>query len=115
MHFFNGELSRIVVAYDQYKVEGLAAEDMIEGISKTYGTATMPTAKIALASLLSENTPVLARWEDSEYSYDLVRVSEWSPFAMIPVFEATRRFSCSDAQQLRLNGSRGVELLQSWS
>ncbi len=83
LYFFNGELSRIVVTYDRYKVEGLAAEDMIEGISKTYGTATRPTAEIAFSSPFSETTPVIARWEDSEYSYDLIRISERSTFVMI--------------------------------
>jgi hypothetical protein len=47
LYFFNGELSRIVVTYDRYKVAGLAPEDMIEGISKTYGMAVRPTADIA--------------------------------------------------------------------
>src|SRR5690349_3537134 len=38
--FFNGELFRIIVTYDRYLVAGMTAEDMIEGISATYGTAT---------------------------------------------------------------------------
>lgn len=83
LYFLNGELSRIVVIYDRYKVEGLGVEDMIEGISKTYGTAVRPTVDIAFSSLFSETTPVIARWEDSEYTYDLTRASERSPFVMI--------------------------------
>ena len=83
LYFFNGELSRIVVTYDRYKVEGLAAEDMIDGISKTYGSPVKPAAEISFSSLFSETTPVIARWEDSEYSYDLTRASERSPFVMI--------------------------------
>lgn len=133
LYFFNGELSRIVVAYHSPKIEGLAAEDMIEGISKTYGTVTRPTAEIAFASPYSETTPVLARWEDSEYSYDLVRASERSPFVMIlyskrvdalaqkaivealrldkeeaPQRESERQTKREQAERLKLEESRSV-------
>ncbi len=81
--FFNGELFRIVVTYDRYKVEGMTAEDMIEAISATYGTATRPAAEIAFHSNYAEVATVLARWEDSEYSYNLVRTGDRSSFAMV--------------------------------
>ena len=81
--FLNGELFRIIVTYDRYMVEGMTAEDMIEGISKTYGTATRPAAEIAFHSNYAEVAPVLARWEDAEYSYDLVRTPNRSSFAMV--------------------------------
>src|SRR6266567_6685377 len=54
LYFRNGELFRIVVAYDRYKVEGMTTEDMIEGISATYGTATKPTAEVAFHSIYGE-------------------------------------------------------------
>ena len=44
--FCNGELFRMVVNYDRYKTEGLTTEDMVEGISANYGTATRPAAEI---------------------------------------------------------------------
>lgn len=81
--FFNGELFRIVITYDRFKVEGMTAEDMIEGISATYGAATKPNVEIAYHSVYGEVTPVLARWEDSGYSCDLVRTGDRSSFAMI--------------------------------
>jgi hypothetical protein len=81
--FLNGELFRIVVTYDRYKVEGMTAEDMIEAISATYGIATKPTAEIAYHSNYGEVATVLARWEDSEYSYNLVRTGDQSSFAMV--------------------------------
>jgi hypothetical protein len=81
--FFNGELFRIVVIYDRYKVEGMTVEDMIEAISATYGTATRPAAEIAFHSNYAEVATVLARWEDSEYSYNLVRTGDRSSFAMV--------------------------------
>ncbi len=83
LYFFNGELFRIVVAYDRYKIQGMSPEDMIEGISATYGAATKPVVEIPYHSIYGETAPVLARWEDSEYSYNLVRTGDRSSFAMI--------------------------------
>jgi hypothetical protein len=83
LFFYNGDLFRIVVTYDRYKVEGMTAEDMIEAISVTYGTATRPAAEIAYRSDYGEVAPVIARWEDSAYSYNLVRTGDQSSFAMI--------------------------------
>jgi len=48
--FYNGELFRMVVSYDQQKTQGLTDQDMIEAISATYGMATIPAAKIILFS-----------------------------------------------------------------
>ena len=46
--FYNGELFRMVINYDQYRTKGLTDEDMVEAISARYGTATRPAAKIIL-------------------------------------------------------------------
>jgi hypothetical protein len=81
--FVNGELFRIIVTYDRYKVEGMSVDDMIQAISATYGTATKPTAEIAYHSNYAEAAPVLARWQDSQYSYDLVRTGDRASFAMV--------------------------------
>jgi hypothetical protein len=83
LYFFNGELFRIVVTYDRYKIEGMTQADMIEGISATYGAATNPKADVAYHSIYGETAAVLARWEDPEYSYNLVRTGDRSSFAMI--------------------------------
>ena len=83
LSFVNGQLFRIVVTYDRYKVEGMSADDMIEAISATYGTATKPTAEITYHSNYAEAAPVLARWEDSEYSYNLVRTGDRASFALV--------------------------------
>jgi hypothetical protein len=83
LSFFNGELFRIIVTYDRYKVEGMTAEDMIQAISATYGPATMPKAEIAYHSNYAEVAPVVARWENAEYSYDLVRTGDRSSFALV--------------------------------
>ena len=83
LSFYNGELFRIIVTYDRYKIEGMSADDMIQAISATYGTATKPTAEIAYHSNYAEAAPVLARWQDSQYSYDLVRTGDRASFAMV--------------------------------
>jgi len=83
LSFVNGELFRIVITYDRYKVEGMSADDMVQAISATYGTATTPTAEIAYHSNYAEAAPVLARWEDANYSYDLVRTGDRASFAMV--------------------------------
>ena len=83
LRFYNGELFQIVITYDRYKVEGMTAEDMVEAISLTYGAAARPTAEIAYYSNYGEVAPVLARWEDSQYSYNLVRTGDRSSFAMV--------------------------------
>jgi len=83
LYFLNGELYRIVVDYDRYKIEGMTADDMIKAISLTYGTATRPEAVIPYHSNYAESATVVARWEGADYSYDLVRTGDQSSFAMI--------------------------------
>jgi hypothetical protein len=81
--FYNGELYRIVVIYDRDRTEGLTDADLIESISAKYGTPTTPVAKIISSSptqAYSDSEKVLARWEDSQYSYNLFR----SSFGSVP-------------------------------
>jgi hypothetical protein len=84
--FCNGELFRIVINYDRYKTEGLTDKDMIEAISAEYGAATMPVATIILFSssqVYNDSEKVLARWEDSQYSFNLFRYSYEPTFGMV--------------------------------
>ena len=81
--FYNGELFRIAVIYDRYKTDQMTPEDVIEGIAAVYGTATRPSARIAYHSDNSEFAPVIARWEDSQYSYNLIRSDDQSCFVMV--------------------------------
>ena len=83
LSFFNGELYRIVVDYDRYRIEGMTAADVIAGITAIYGTATTPTADVAYNSAYGDTVPVLARWEDSDYSWNLIRTGDRSSFALI--------------------------------
>jgi len=83
LSFFNGQLFRIVANYDRYAVEGMSADDMIDGISASYGPATRPAAEIPYHSIYGEAATVLARWEDPQYSYNLVRTGDRASFALI--------------------------------
>jgi hypothetical protein len=84
--FYNGELFRMLVNYDQYKTEGLTDQDMVEAISAKYGVATRPTAKIILFSsfhIYNDSEKVIARWEDTRYSFNLFRSSYQPKFGMV--------------------------------
>jgi hypothetical protein len=83
--FYNGELFRIVVNYDRYRTEGLTTEDVVAAMSARYGTATRPAAEIAFSSsqVYDDSEVVIARWEDSQYSFNLYRSSYQPTFGMI--------------------------------
>src|SRR5438270_6846843 len=79
--FYNGQLFRMLVAYDTNKTNGLTSEDIIEAVSAEYGTPTKPGVSMVLASQLSDETvQVVARSEDVEYSFNLVQLSSGSTF-----------------------------------
>ena len=81
--FYNGELFRIVVTYDRYRMEGMTSDDVVDAISQTYGTPTRPKAEIEYHSTYGEAAQVIARWEDPEYSYNLIQTGNRSSFALV--------------------------------
>jgi hypothetical protein len=82
--FYNGQLFRMVVDYDNQKTEGLSVQDIIEGISAKYGTALRPAVETLLPSAtFSEGVKVVARWEDADYSLDLVQSPYGWTFGLI--------------------------------
>src|SRR5271157_1008403 len=83
--FYNGQLFRMMVSYDREKTEWLTPEDLIEAISARYGTPTRPAVEITFSSsqVESDSEKVLARWEDSQYSYNLFRSSFQHTLAML--------------------------------
>jgi len=83
LSFYNGELFRIVINYDRYRMEGMTTEDVIDAISQTYGTASKPAAEVDYHSTYGEAAQVMARWEDPDYSYNLVQTGNRSSYAMI--------------------------------
>jgi hypothetical protein len=73
--FYNGELYKIAVTYDRTSTEGLTDEDMVKSLSAKYGQPTNIT--LAIDSPTNEQYAVgqkpVAFWEDSQYSFNLVR------------------------------------------
>src|SRR6266478_1700916 len=82
--FHNGELFRILVTYDHAATHGLTAEDMVQAISTKYGTPTRPVGEISFPTneLYRSTEKVIARWEDSQYSINLVRSRFLNSYAL---------------------------------
>jgi hypothetical protein len=74
-----------VVNYDRYKTEGLTTEDVVKALSAKYGTATKPAAEVIFSSsqVYNDSEVVIARWEDSQYSFNLFRSSYQPTFGMV--------------------------------
>ncbi len=82
--FYKGQLSRMVVDYDDRKTEGMSVQDIIDGVSTRYGTATRPVLDIVFPSdSFSGGVTVVARWEDRDYSLSLVQSPYGSNFGLI--------------------------------
>lgn len=83
--FYNGELFRILVTYDQDATHGLTPEDVVQAISTEYGTPTRPVGEISFPTneLYRSTEKVIARWEDSQYSINLVRSRFLNSFALV--------------------------------
>ena len=85
-NFYNGELFRILVSYNQERTEGLTDEELIESISAKHGTPTKAAGKISFYSsshLYIRDEKVIARWEDSQYSVNLFRTSYQATLGML--------------------------------
>jgi hypothetical protein len=74
--FYNGTLFRIAVKYDRYATEGLTTEDFVEAISAMYGSpAEIPAQVKPVKDSYGDQEETVARWEDPQYRFDLLRVS----------------------------------------
>jgi hypothetical protein len=105
--FYNDELFRIVVTYDREKVKGLTEKDLIDGISATYGSGTTPAATITRSpfgqTYREDPDKVLARWEDGQYSFNLIRSSYGATFGMVifsKQLDASAQAAVSEAVRL---------------
>ena len=83
--FYNGELFKMVVAYDTAQTKGLTADDLIEVLSALYGPAGKPETSVDVSGFLTYNDSqqVLARWENAQYSYNLFRSSYGMSFGLV--------------------------------
>jgi hypothetical protein len=102
--FYNGELFRIVVTYDHYQTEGLTTADLVEAISASYGPATKLSAPAKVAhGPFDDQEEVLARWQDTQYRYDLIRSAYGPGFRLIGVLiklEVPARAAILEAKRL---------------
>lgn len=91
--FYNGELYKMVVTYDPDRTNGMTAEDIVDAVSIMYGTSTRPAEEIFLSSthlysngeksISDRSEKILARWEDSEYSLNLIHTRFQSAFGLV--------------------------------
>jgi hypothetical protein len=83
--FYNGQLFRMLVNYDRRRTEGLTLDDMIEVISAKYGPATGRDAEIIFPSAYNKKVAVMAQWEDSESTFNLIRSAYQPGFSLVVV------------------------------
>jgi hypothetical protein len=81
--FYNGTLFRIAVKYDRYATEGLTTEDFVEAISAMYGPATKLPAEVKPVKESYDDQETVARWENPQYRFDLVRSSYGPTYSLI--------------------------------
>lgn len=75
--FYDGDLYKISVTYNQTSTEGLTAEDMVKSISAKYGPPTNVVLEIDSTKHdgYDVRQKLVASWEDAQYSFNLVRSS----------------------------------------
>lgn len=71
--FYEGSLYRMAVVYDAFATKGLTAQDVEASLAAQYGSPTGRTGEVKSDYGRAES--VLARWEDSQYSLNLIRSS----------------------------------------
>jgi hypothetical protein len=83
--FYNGELYKISLTYDRASTEGLTALDMMKSISANYGQATnvVPEAGSGTNGGYEARQKLVASWEDSQYSVNLVRSTFSDGFGLV--------------------------------
>ncbi len=83
--FYNGALYKISVTYDRSSVAGLTADDMVKSISAKYGPATSvaPEVDSATTDRYEIKERPVASWEDSQYSFELVRSTFTDGFGLV--------------------------------
>jgi hypothetical protein len=83
--FHDGSLYKMSVTYDQGSTEGLTAGDMMKSISEKYGPATgvAPVVDSASKADYDGKGRLVASWENSQYSLNLVRSSFSDRFGLV--------------------------------
>jgi len=103
--FYNNQLFRIVAIYNTRRLEGVTAPDLIEAISKVYGTASQPDETIIVSAYTGyeDRQKVLARWDNAEAVYSLFRSSSGGEFGLVASskkLDGTALIAIREAQRL---------------
>ncbi|MFZ0212568.1 MAG: hypothetical protein WBE20_16200 [Candidatus Acidiferrales bacterium] len=85
--FYNRELHRMTVMYEDGATEGLTADDMIAAISAKYGAATRPDASgnTVTNSSYSSTDIQIGLWENPQYSVTLSRFPLSNSYQLVMV------------------------------
>lgn len=87
--FYNGTLFGIAVKYYRYATEGLTTEDFVEAISAMYGPPTkLPPAVKPEKESYGEQEETVARWEDPQYRFDLLRASYGPAYTLVGILKS---------------------------
>lgn len=105
--FHDDRLFSITVVYDVRLVEGLTNADIIDSVSAVYGPATLtPAASQGPARVpagMMNTTTALARWQNGDYEFTLMREVYPATFRLIGVsrqLEAVARAAAIEATRL---------------
>jgi hypothetical protein len=101
--FYDGELFRIAITYDRYETEGLRAGDFIEAISAMYGIAEIPTPPPTVQGRYGDEEEIVARWQDSQYCFELIRSSYGTTFRLVGALkrlQAPEQAAITEAKRL---------------
>ena len=74
--FYNDQLSKIVVDYDQDRTAGMTGPDIIEALSINYGPADKPvlrTARTTPTEIDGDSSVAIARWGEADVAMVLYR------------------------------------------
>src|SRR4029077_1132658 len=113
--FYDGELYRMVVTYDQEATKGLTDDDMVQAVSDRYGAATRfyPEINVPIHAVYAATDTFIARWEDSRNAVNLFRSSNQSSY-MLAVFskrlDAQAKASIFESEKLEKQEALQVEI-----
>jgi hypothetical protein len=110
--FYNGELYKFSLVYDQDSTEGLTALDIIKAISAKYGQATnvVPESNSPTSEQYEVPQKLVASWEDSQYSFNLVRSSFTGRFGLVIYSKrANAEAELAIAEAVKLDKQKGPQ------
>lgn len=86
--FYDHQMFRIVISYDRYETEGLTASDLIETISRTYGSPLELTVTAKTGpERYGDREETVAQWQDELHRFELIRSSYGPSFRLVGVLK----------------------------